>query len=155
VFCQPRLVPLNDVSQGIAIGNFLVAGSLYSHTAAKLVFVRLFRRSHHLYNHTLLGWLVWSSLCLAAVAVAFLLAVAVPIFPYLISIAAALFASWYTYGLAGFFWLHDAKGVRSSHPFQSLLAVLTVGAGAFICVAGTFVSVVVGFITFDYGSCRV
>jgi len=39
---------------------------------------------------------------------AVILAITVPIFSYLIGIMAALFAAWYTYGLAGFFWLHDA-----------------------------------------------
>ncbi|KAG1829091.1 hypothetical protein EV424DRAFT_1536019 [Suillus variegatus] len=41
-------------------------------------------------------------------AMAVILAITVPIFSYLIGIMAALFAAWYTYGLAGFFWLHDA-----------------------------------------------
>ena len=36
---------------GIAIPNFLIAGSLYSHTAAKLLFVRFFRTSKHLYRY--------------------------------------------------------------------------------------------------------
>ena len=123
------------------------AGALYSHTAAKLVFVRLFRHSRHVYSHTILGWVVWVSLCFAAVAVAFILAVAVPIFSYLIGIAAALFASWYTYGLAGFFWLYDAYyphgGARALRTrwIGTTLAVLTIVAGAFICVAGTYVSV--------------
>lgn len=123
------------------------AGGLYSHTAAKLVFVRFFRRSRHIYTHTFLGWLIWTILCFTAVAIAFVLAIAVPIFSYLIGIAAALFASWYTYGLAGFFWLHDTyylKGGTSAlrkRPIGVILAVLTILAGAFICVAGTYVSI--------------
>lgn len=35
---------------GIAIPNFLIAGSLYAHTAAKLIFLRLFRNSEHLHS---------------------------------------------------------------------------------------------------------
>ncbi|KAF8078414.1 transmembrane amino acid transporter protein-domain-containing protein [Lyophyllum atratum] len=134
-------------SFGIALANFLIAGGLYSHTAAKLLFVRFFRHSRHLYKHTPLGWFVWVMLCFAAVAIAFVFAIAVPIFSYLISIAASLFASWYTYGLAGFFWLHDMyhlKGGRRGllhRPFQFTLAVMTILAGAFICVAGTYVSI--------------
>jgi hypothetical protein len=89
---------------GIAIPNFLIAGSLYSHTAAKLVFVRLFRRSKHLHSNTLIGWGVWCGLIFVMNAAAFVLAVGVPIFNYLIGIAASLFAAWYTYGLAGWFW---------------------------------------------------
>ena len=100
-------VTWQKVTYGIALPNFLIAGCLYSHTAAKLLFVRIFRRSRHLYSHTVLGWTTWTMLVFATVAVAFLLAVGVPIFNYLIGLAAALFASWYTYGLAGAFWIYD------------------------------------------------
>ncbi|KAL0950929.1 hypothetical protein HGRIS_007685 [Hohenbuehelia grisea] len=148
---SPALLSLPPVwaktTFGIALGNFLIAGGLYSHTAAKLVFVRLFRHSRHMYNHTVLGWLVWTLLCVAAVGVAFVLAISVPIFSYLIGISAALFASWYTYGIAGFFWLHDAYHLKGGYAawrnekFQATLAFLTILAGAFICVAGTYVSI--------------
>jgi len=77
----------------IAIPNFLIAGSLYSHTAAKLVFLRLFRNSKHLHSHTLIGWCSWSFLILVMNAAAFVLAVGIPIFSYLVGIAASLFAS--------------------------------------------------------------
>ncbi|KAI0702490.1 amino acid transporter [Cytidiella melzeri] len=131
----------------IGLGNFLFAGALCSHTAAKLVFVRLFHRSHHIYSHTILGWSVWILLCFVAVALAFVLATAVPIFSDLIGIAASLFAAWYTYGLAGFFWLHDTyhfeggTAALKRRPLGTTVAVLTIAAGGFICVAGTYVSV--------------
>lgn len=80
---------------GIAIPNFLIAGSLYAHTASKLVFVRLFRHSRHLHSHTVLGWGTWAILILIMNGCAFVLAVGVPIFNYLIGIAASLFAAWF------------------------------------------------------------
>ncbi|KAJ8596533.1 amino acid transporter [Rhizopogon salebrosus TDB-379] len=132
---------------GIALANFLFSSGLYTHTAAKLVFVRIFRHSEHVYSHTVLGWTVWIMLCFAGTAVAAVLAIAVPIFSYLIGITASLFAAWYTYGLAGFFWLHDVyhlkggmDGIRR-RPIGTTLAVLTILSGAFICAAGTYVSV--------------
>jgi hypothetical protein len=127
------------------------AGGIYSHTGAKILFVRLFRRTPHLHTHTLTGWIVWIILCILAVGIAFVLAVAVPIFSYLNSLTSALFASWYTYGIAGFFWLYDvyhvhgdggkSLGVFRKRPVQTALAVGTVLAGGFICVAGTYVSI--------------
>lgn len=122
------------------------AGGLYSHTAAKLVFVRFFRHSRHVYKHTVLGWTVWTVLCLVAVALAFILAISVPIFSYLIGISAALFASWYTYGIAGFFWLHDTVEFEGRiglkrRPVMFIISILTIVAGAFICIAGTYVSI--------------
>ena len=86
---------------GVALPNFLIAGSLYAHTASKLVFVRIFRRSRHLHSHTVLGWGTWVALVMVMNGAAFVLAVGVPIFGYLIGVAARLFA-------AGF--------VRFTHP---------------------------------------
>jgi hypothetical protein len=85
---SPSFSSLSPVWQkaayGIAIPNFLLAGSLYAHTASKLVFVRLFRNSRHLHSHTVLGWGVWALLILIMNGAAFVLAVGVPIFNYLI-----------------------------------------------------------------------
>jgi hypothetical protein len=64
---------------GIALANFLIAGSLYSHTAAKLFFIRMFRRTRHLHQHTVLGWGTWTVLIVLANGAAFVLAVGVPI----------------------------------------------------------------------------
>ena len=102
------------------------------------------------------------------VAIAFILAVGVPIFNYLVGLSAALFASWYTYGVAGAFWIHDTWiGWESGHRgtgekstwmharpgflgtgygWSALmrrkgmfaLCVGTVLGGAFICVAGLY-----------------
>ncbi|KAL9085725.1 MAG: hypothetical protein Q9165_007474 [Trypethelium subeluteriae] len=132
---------------GIAIPNFLIAGALYSHTASKLVFVRIFRKSEHLHSHTVRGWSVWVVLVIIANGAAFVLAVGVPIFNYLVGLTASLFAAWYTYGVAGAFWLHDAyhdgDGWRTwarKWP-QAILSVLTFLAGAFICIAGLYASI--------------
>lgn len=130
---------------GIALPSFLIAGSLYAHTAAKLFFVRIFRRrarSRHLHHHTPLGWAVWTALVLVVNSAAFVLAVGVPIFAYLVSIAASLFASWYTYGIAGAFWLFDAwhdHGRWAAYRRwwgKCAVNVATLLAGGFICVAG-------------------
>jgi hypothetical protein len=132
---------------GIAIPNLLIAGSLYAHTASKIVFIRIFRHSGHLHSHTLLSWSTWAALIIFINAAAFVLAVAVPIFNYIIGISASLFAAWFTYGLAGMFWLHDSyhdeDGVRTwaRKWFQAFLAVLTVLTGTFICIAGMYTTI--------------
>ncbi|KAL8772925.1 MAG: hypothetical protein Q9209_001945 [Squamulea sp. 1 TL-2023] len=137
----------SKAAYAIAIPNFLMAGSLYSHTAAKLLFIRFFRRSRHLHEHTVIGWGVWIFLIVLMNAAAFVLAIGVPIFNYLIGIAASLFASWYTYGIAGAFWLYDSwvdKGRFEAWKRRWVmcgLSWLTLVAGAFICVAGMYVIV--------------
>ncbi|KAL8721193.1 MAG: hypothetical protein Q9225_002079 [Loekoesia sp. 1 TL-2023] len=137
----------SKAAYGIAIPNFLIAGSLYTHTAAKLVFIRYFRKSRHLHEHTVVGWSVWVFLIVLMNGAAFVLAVGVPIFNYLIGIAASLFASWYTYGIAGAFWLYDAwvyKGRLEAWKRRWAmcgLSWLTLAAGAFICVVGMYVTI--------------
>jgi len=83
---------------GLVIPNLLVAGALYNHTAAKIIFIRIFRGSEHLHQNTLLSWVVWTVLVVIMNGLAFVLATGVPIFGYLAGLTAALFASWYTYG---------------------------------------------------------
>jgi hypothetical protein len=153
---SPVLFSLNEVwskaSFGIGLANFLVAAGLYSHTAAKLLFIRFFRGSKHLHEHTVFGWTCWVALVLLANVIACIFSIAVPVFSYIIGITAALFASWYTYGIAGFFWLHDTYhqggGTRQAwyrQPIRFAIAIFTVLAGAFICVAGIYVSIKVRF----------
>ncbi|KAI8995478.1 amino acid transporter [Trametes punicea] len=147
---SPALLSLpptwSKITFAVGMVNFLISGALYAHAAAKLVFFRIFRRSRHVYSHTPLGWAVWILLCFAATGIAFVFAIAVPIFSYLAGITASLFASWYTYGIAGFFWLYDTfylqGGVNALKRrwIGTLLAVSTVLAGAFMCIAGTYVS---------------
>lgn len=63
------------ISFGIAIPNFLIAGALYTHTASKLFFVRIFRTSKHLHQNTVVGWAGWTILILLCNGAAFVLAV--------------------------------------------------------------------------------
>ncbi|KAH6652325.1 transmembrane amino acid transporter [Truncatella angustata] len=142
------LSPLwSKISFGLAIPNFLIAGGLYSHAAAKLVFVRLFRRSRHIHSHTITGWGIWTFLILLANVAAFVFAVGIPIFNYLVGITASLFAAWYTYGLAGAFWIHDIyyfKGgwrAWAERPAMFVVNILTILAGAFICVGGLYATI--------------
>ena len=146
---------------GLAIPNLLVAGALYNHTAAKIVFIRIFRGSRHLHDNTLLGWIIWTLLVIIMSGLAFVLATGVTIFGYLVGIAAALFASWYTYGIAGAFWIHDTYygynyGGRGGwqelarRPVMTTINVLTFLAGAFICLGGLYVYI--KMISEAYGS---
>lgn len=84
------------VALALALPNFLIAGGLYTHVPAKLIFIRIFRNRdrRHIHSHTFLGWIVWSILCFALAALAFIFSVAVPIFSFLIGLASSLFASW-------------------------------------------------------------
>ena len=89
----------SKAAYGIALPNLLIAGALYVHTASKILFIRFFRGSRHLHDHTALGWGVWVGLVAFMSGISFLLAVGVPIFNYLLGITASAFAAWFTYGM--------------------------------------------------------
>jgi len=141
------------VSFGIALLNFLIAACIYMHVAAKILFVRIFRKSHHLYSNTLLGWSVWALLVLLATSASFVLAIGVSIFNYIVGLTASAFASWYTYGIAGLFWLYDAyhavePGMVGGfeeyrrHPIMTTCCVLVFLVGLIICVGGLYSTIV-------------
>ncbi|KAI4741571.1 transmembrane amino acid transporter [Aureobasidium sp. EXF-12298] len=147
---SPSFLSLSDtwakVSWGLALPNLLVAGALYNHFAAKIVFVRMFRESRHLTENTMMGWGVWILLLAITNGCGFVLATGVPrkFFSYLGGIVASAFASWYTYGLAGAFWWHDThhledgwRSVKKKWP-MFLLCFGTLIFGGFICVGGLY-----------------
>ncbi|KAI0205274.1 transmembrane amino acid transporter [Astrocystis sublimbata] len=132
---------------GLALPNFFIGASLYAHVASKLVFMRLFRHTKHVYTHTVKGWSVWTLLIISANAAAFVFAIGIPIFNYLVGITAAGFVSWYTYGLAGAFWLHDTYHFEGGfqgwlrRPFMFGLNIFTILIGVFICVGGLYATI--------------
>ncbi|KAI5204936.1 hypothetical protein AUEXF2481DRAFT_216143 [Aureobasidium subglaciale EXF-2481] len=145
---SPSFLSLSKVwakaAWGLFLPNILVAGALYNHFSAKLIFVRMFRGSKHLTENTLVGWTIWILLLAIANACGFVLATGVPFFSYLGGIVASAFASWYTYGLAGAFWWHDThyfgdgwRSVRQRWP-MFLLCFATLVLGGFICVGGLY-----------------
>ena len=93
------------------------AGALYNHVASKIIFVRIFRRSRHVHSHTWLAWTVWISLLVLAGGIAYVLAVGIAVFFLLAGLAAAAFASWFTYGLAGE-WCLDEQYTRRKLTFS-------------------------------------
>ncbi|GAB5589806.1 hypothetical protein Unana1_04706 [Umbelopsis nana] len=137
---------LAKVTYGLALPNFLIAGVIYTHVAAKILFIRFFRNTRHVHSNTAVGRSTWVGFCFIIVALAWILAEGVPNFSDLLGIVASLFASWYTYGISGMFWLYDAyrNGGYDNllkRPLGSVTSILTITIGGFVCVAGTYVSV--------------
>lgn len=80
---SPSFLSLSEIwakaAWGLFLPNILVAGALYNHFAAKIVFVRMFRESRHLTENTLMGWGVWIVLLAIVSACGFVLATGVPV----------------------------------------------------------------------------
>ena len=128
---------LKKIAYGIAIPTIVVAGVINGHVAAKYVYVRLFRGTDKMSKNSWTSFGLWAGIVLLLWVAAWIIAEAIPVFNDLLGLISALFASWFTYGLSGVFWLFLNKGRYSSSRRKMALTVLNV---LIFCVGGAIVS---------------
>jgi amino acid permease len=97
---------IRKITYGISIPTIIIAGVIYGHVASKYIYVRLFRGTRHLHERTWLSYGTWVGILFILWIIAWIIAESVPVFNNLVGLIAALFASWFTYGLAGFMWIY-------------------------------------------------
>ena len=92
-----------------ALGTIIIAGVISAHVAVKQVYVQISHRSKEdlMHQRSLKAWGYWLGMVAASWVLAFLLAESLPLFEDILSISGSLFASWFTIGLPGMFWLHS------------------------------------------------
>ncbi|THH23101.1 hypothetical protein EUX98_g8082 [Antrodiella citrinella] len=142
-------VTLRKIAYGIALPTIVIAGVVNGHVCAKLVFIRIFRRngvkSRHMNTHTFTGWATWIGIVAVIWLFAFLIAEVIPFFNDLLGVISSLFASWFTYGISGFFWFHltprSQRWSTMRQKVQTSFWGFIVMMGAFIMVAGLYASV--------------
>ena len=128
---------------GVAIPTIVIAGVIYSHVAAKYIFVRLFRNTRHMERRTKLSTIVWIGVTFGIWLLAMVIAESIPVFNSLLGLVAALFVSWFSYGLPGIFWLWMNKGTWFKSKRQTVkfaLNVCLLFTGIVICVLGLWAS---------------
>ncbi|KXT03788.1 hypothetical protein AC578_753 [Pseudocercospora eumusae] len=131
------------VAYGIALPTILIAGVIYAHVAAKYIYVRIFQGTKHMSTTTFLAVGTWVSIIAVLWLVAWVIAESIPVFNDLLSLISALFASWFTYGLAGPLWLFINRGQWFRNWRKSSLTVantLIFLLGAAICGIGLYAS---------------
>ncbi|KAF2664400.1 hypothetical protein BT63DRAFT_379199 [Microthyrium microscopicum] len=128
------------VAYGIALPTILIAGVIYAHVAAKYVYVRLFRGTKHMQKKTFLAVGSWVAITLTFWIIAFVIAESIPDFNDLLALISSVFASWFTYGLGGVFWLYMNKGMYGKKWYLTLLNVGLVIMGAAIMGLGLYAS---------------
>ncbi|CEL08358.1 Putative Neutral amino acid permease [Aspergillus calidoustus] len=134
---------VGKVAYGIALPTIIIAGVIYGHVASKYIYVRIFRGTDRMHKRDFVAVGSWVAIALCLWIIAWIIASAIPVFSNLLSLITALFASWFTYGLSGIFWLYMNKGVwfsnwkKTSLTMVNLLAVAT---GAVLCGMGLWVS---------------
>ncbi|PYH44687.1 neutral amino acid permease [Aspergillus saccharolyticus JOP 1030-1] len=134
---------LKKVAYGIAIPTIVGAGVVNGHIGLKYIYFRTCHKSDLIHSR---GWRsvsIWIGLGLGCWIVAWIIAEAIPVFSDLNGLISALFASWFSYGLSGIYWIHLNWGQCFSSPKKIALTVLNVGIALFgliLCVLGLYAS---------------
>ncbi|KAK2774530.1 hypothetical protein FQN53_003650 [Emmonsiellopsis sp. PD_33] len=134
---------LSKIAYGIACPTIVIAGVINAHVAAKYIYVRLFRGTNRMSQRSLLSIGTWVLLGVVLWVVAWIIAEAIPVFNNLLSLITALFASWFTFGVNGWFWLYLNRGryfESKRKIFLFCLNIFCVGVGALVCGLGLYVS---------------
>lgn len=131
------------VAWGLAIPTIIIAGVIYGHVASKYIYVRLFRGTKHMSQRTFLAVGSWLAITLTLWTIAWIIAESIPNFNDLLALISSLFASWFTYGISGVFWLFLNFGQYTKNWRKICLTVANVllfAMGAGICGMGLYAS---------------
>ncbi|OJJ08139.1 hypothetical protein ASPVEDRAFT_179311 [Aspergillus versicolor CBS 583.65] len=134
---------LKKVAYGIAIPTIIGAGVVNGHVGLKYIYVRLFRGTDRMHRRDLFSIGSWVAIALTCWIIAWIIADAIPVFSDLLSLISSLFASWFSYGLSGVYWLHLNWGKWFSSPRKiclTIINVMVVLIGGCICGLGVYVS---------------
>ena len=128
---------LSKIAYGIAIPTIVVAGVINGHVAAKYIYVRMFRGTDRMSKRSWSSFGYWAVIVLSLWTVAWIIAEAIPVFNDLLGLISSLFASWFTYGLSGVFWLYMNRGKYNMNMKKRFLTALNV---SIFCIGAVIVS---------------
>jgi len=128
---------LQKISYGIAIPTIVIAGVINGHDAAKYIYVRLFRDTDMMGKRNWKSFRLWATIVLILWVIAWIIAKVIPVFNDLLSLISALFASWFTYGLSGVFWLFMNRGRYRESARKMFLTGLNITT---FCIGAAIVS---------------
>ncbi|RMJ24086.1 hypothetical protein PHISP_05044 [Aspergillus sp. HF37] len=140
---SPAPYTTNSPASQLTAPQIVIAGVINGHVAFKLVYVRIFAGTDRMHKRDWVSVGSWIAIGLVLWIIAWIIAEAIPVFDNLLSLIVALFASWFTYGLSGIFWLYMNWGLYFSSWRKTVLMVLNVlifGVGAALCGLGLYVS---------------
>ncbi|KAH9878114.1 hypothetical protein J1614_003331 [Plenodomus biglobosus] len=138
---------MKRICYGLALPGLLVTVMLVVHIAAKYIFVRVLRGSHHLNHNTVKHWVVWLSLTFTTALAAYVIASAIPVFNELVSLVGAFLGTLMCFQPMGCMWLYDnwsaGKVTRTLRwKLMVVWSVFVVAAGFFLMIGGTYGSIV-------------
>ncbi|KAB8224496.1 transmembrane amino acid transporter protein-domain-containing protein [Aspergillus novoparasiticus] len=134
---------VGKIAYGIALPTILIAGVINGHIACKSIYTRVFAGTDRMHKRDFVAVGSWIGIAVALWVVAWVIASAIPVFSDLLSLMTALFASWFSFGLPGAFWLYMNKDLWFSSPKKILLTLLNTSCiciGIIMCGLGLYSS---------------
>ncbi|KAF6832940.1 amino acid transporter [Colletotrichum plurivorum] len=129
---------------GVAIPTIAIAAVIYAHVASQYIFVRIFGKTKHVVRRTRLSTICWLLLTFGVWGIGMVISESIPVFNNLLGLMGSAFASWFSYGLPGIFWLWMHYGNWFSSRRQTVHFVCTsvlLLVGVLLCVLGLWVSI--------------
>ncbi|KIN00551.1 hypothetical protein OIDMADRAFT_124358 [Oidiodendron maius Zn] len=139
-------ISIAKVAYGIAIPTasliIITTGSvIYGHVSSTYIYIRAFPKYHS--KNTWKAWGLWASITICLWIIAWVIAQSIPEFNDLLALISSLFASWFSYGVSGLFWLFLNWHQWTKNMSKMLLAVVNitlVTVGGTICFLGIYAS---------------
>ncbi|KAJ5567234.1 Amino acid transporter transmembrane [Penicillium sp. DV-2018c] len=134
---------MSKIAYGIAIPTIVGAGVVNGHIGLKYIYFRLCAKSDLLHQRNKRSIGLWLGLGVACWVVAWIISEAIPVFSDLNGLISALFASWFSYGLSGIYWLHLNYGQWFASPRKICMTILNISIACFglvLCVLGLYAS---------------
>jgi hypothetical protein len=98
---------VKKAAYGIALPSLIVSAGIFNHTAAKTTFVRLMRNSRHFQANTWQHWATWLGLNIGFGFLAFIMAEAIPVFNYILSLAGSVCFAPMSLMFPALMWMYD------------------------------------------------
>ncbi|KAF2710640.1 hypothetical protein K504DRAFT_377543 [Pleomassaria siparia CBS 279.74] len=136
---------IRKITYGIALPTIVIAGVVNGSVACKYIYVRMWKDSKDdvIHQNNLKSIGSWVAVCAVLWIASFVIAEAIPNFNLLLGLIAALFCSWFSYGLPGYLWLYMNRGQLFSTKKKAALTILNTGIfllGAAMCILGMWSS---------------
>ncbi|KAI1085808.1 transmembrane amino acid transporter protein-domain-containing protein [Whalleya microplaca] len=145
------LTPLyKKISFSFMVPTIIFLGVLYASVSARFIFFRVFDKTHHKNEHTIVGWITWASILLATWILAFIIANSIPFFSSLLSLMSSLFDSFFGFIFWGvaYFRMRKADGALALLRTGSvrgwsecILNIVIILTGFFFLTGGTYATV--------------
>lgn len=116
------------------------------HVGLKYIYVRIFRHSDRMGKRDFVAVGSWIGIGVTCWVIAWIIAEGIPSFSNIVSLISSLFASWFTYGLSGVYWLHMNWGQWWSSPRKIALTIINM---LIFCIGAIIVSIPIRFVAFS------